>query len=192
MVVIMDEKGIIDTMNESIVGNTSLLTKSFQDHDEAMAYFGDNYSLLDTGNESYVYSDGSKVWKIVFPGITANLPFYEFCQHNSNPHLPTVYLAKKYNDFLIIEMALLEELDYDLATVISDYCSAVFYKEDVSAIDISSLPDNYKAQLNELCQWFDKISKMTPGTLDFNPSNIMLRGDSLVLNDPIRAIDHQE
>lgn len=147
---------------------------------------GKGFKMIGEGHYSYVFSSESEDFVVkVNNGERMDkgyLEFVEFCRQNKgNPHLPKIGTVKKYDNWYIVFIEKLEEFE-ELGG----------YSKIKLVVDIKDEADNWKTSITgDIAKQVKDCGKLLKqikylGDDDFHVDNLMKRGDTLVITDPLR------
>ena len=187
---------MIDSYEEFISGNVNEASLSDYKHIKNNDWAGPaflidwlkskNFKMIGEGHYSYVFSSETEEFVVKVNNgkhmDAGYLEYIKFCHENKgNPHLPKIGQIKKYDDWYIVFIEKLE-----------DFEELSGYSKLNIVIDIKDEADGWKTsitgdivdQIKDCGKLLKKIKYL--GDDDFHVDNLMKRGDTLVITDPLR------
>ena len=152
------------------------------------------YKQLGSGTFAYVYAkqDAPNCLKLFVAKDTAYIEFINLAMSNPNPHFPKFKgkLMKITNHYYAIQMERLSPIDYvEMRTMmyaIDNYTSDIYYSGKASDASLANMEEVEKKQpgITKACEAI--ATTITRGrSLDMHRGNFMMRGNVLVITDPV-------
>ena len=149
---------------------------------------------LGTGSFGVVFEKEGYPWAFkVFKADPAYLKFFNFARKNQrNPHLPKVKggLIKINNDTFAVRIEKLREMTnqewntyYNIIGTFQDIIADERTSEELEPDELALYKKYY--DLYELIYIFWNSPSFSSYTLDFHQGNFMMRGNTLVISDPL-------
>lgn len=157
-----------------------------------------NFKKKGEGVFSSVYADDSHkvVIKINKGKIDDSyIKFANFCRKENSPHLPKLGKIRKFGDYYVLAMEKLEtsnSSDFnEMCDWIDEAARAVStnLRGKQSVLD-AEVPEVYKSQKEDIIKVIRDMKSLLDSDIDFDlhSGNIMLRGNTIVLIDPIASV----
>ena len=211
----MDYKEITNRIDElNLDGYKEIKNNDWKGPNQLMGWLNErNFKVIGEGAYSSVWkSDTEKFIVKINNGYGLDegyLKFVDFCHKNkNNPHLPKMGKIKKYKDWYIVFIEKLEPtyLDYTVSIGLKRFVRYFFgpntslQHDDLTDKDMFEklfkrkaseykLPDELKSQdmIDALFVLFKFIVEynINDMSLDLHGGNIMLRGNTIVITDPV-------
>ena len=162
------------------------------------------YQYLGSGNYANVYAKpgANHVIKLFGHSDLAYPKFIELVQSNPNPHFPKFKgkMMKVTNDYYAIQMERLSPLPADakaysnidagsstIGYALNDYTrqAAGLPNNDLSANLIPTIMDELEKTQSGIKEACSLIASLSGVVYDIHKNNLMLRGNTLVITDPV-------
>ena len=191
-------KGISSIKNKTASYKKALSGKFDYPQDLINFLEDNNFKKKGEGVFSSVYADDShKVVIKINKGVIDNsyIKFANFCRKENSPHLPKLGKIRKFDDYYVLAM---EKLETSNSSDFKDMCSwigkvsivigrSLKTKQDILDAEI---PAVYESQRDGIIKIIKDMKSLLDSDINFDlhDENIMLRGNTIVLMDPISSL----